>query len=768
MLRRRLAGNHLVVAIEDAQWLDASSLALLEYLSKHLSNVLCVFATRPGETRLSRRLPNARALEVAALDEPALTRLVLDLAGAEAVSAPLLQAVVRDTRGNPLHCIELVRGLLGSGRVLVQGGALVLVAGSSGELPIPGTLEELILARFDALSSPTRQALRAASVMGVAFDLRVMRVVLGSLMTPEQLDLALGEGVARRMIRANDSHEFEHASFRSVVYSLLLPSEQRALHERTALALQSVYGERLQPIAARLAHHWVCAGNAGNAAEFSALAADLALQGYANVDAEHLFRQALEQDHVLRGPLSVDLRRARWSISMAQALYSQSRHAAARAAYERALAWTGTARPGGLGQLLLNIVRAVGGTYLRRFLSRPLSVVSGEQREHRLAAIRVIHAWATLDIWEGLLPQAANKAVIAYRLAESVVDAPEAAEIISGLGYMLATTPGRRHAHKHLVHALALAETTADLQACTSTSVLLGMYFVLDGQTSRAEEPLRAAVALANRLGSGLWRHRAHFALAEWLLFAGRLEAAALAFEEAANVAAAAEPPVQGFANCMAALALMRRGELERAYRVVTGETGLELLEAECLVLQRFTSLGISAEIALRCGHVAEALTLADRALELSRTRRDVNVFFAALHGHAGTVFVFAGCLERLSAAPGTSLAGWDSRTLRRKLKQALARLAAFGGMYPGARACVEQWRARYDALRSRTRAARTSWSRAVRLASAAEQPYEQIRSLRALAAYEPAKAELAEALARRHGIPSQDLSDEPSTTAAE
>jgi hypothetical protein len=66
-------------------------------------------------------------------------------------------------------------------------------------------------------------------------------------------------------------------------------------------------------------------------------------------------------------------------------------------------------------------------------------------------------------------------------------------------------------------------------------------------------------------------------------------------------------------------------------------------------------------------------------------------------------------------------------------------------------------------------RAAHASWSRAARLASEAEQPYEQIQSLRALAAYEPEKADLAEALARRHGIPSQDPSDEPnSTTAAE
>jgi hypothetical protein len=218
----------------------------------------------------------------------------------------------------------------------------------------------------------------------------------------------------------------------------------------------------------------------------------------------------------------------------------------------------------------------------------------------------------------------------------------------------------------------------------------------------------------------------------------------------------------------MAALAMMRRGELERAYDIVTGERGLPLLEAECLVLQRFTSLGISAEIAFRRGKVAEALKLADRALELSRTRRDVDVFFAAVHGHAGTVLVFAGCLERLSAAPSSEIAGWDRRTLTRKLKQAVARLIAFAGMYPGARACAEHLRARYSALRGRSLAARASWSRAAQLASGAEQPYEQIQSLRALAAYEPSKAKLAEALAQRHGIPIEDASDESLTTAAE
>ena len=424
------------------------------------------------------------------------------------------------------------------------------------------------------------------------------------------------------------------------------------------------------------------------------------------------------------------------------------------------------ARPGGVLQLLLTIARAIGSSYLRRMLGRAPQVAVGQQRERRLAAIRVIHDWATLDIWEGQLPEAANKAIIAYRLAESMVDAPKAAEIISGLGYMLATTPLRKHAPLHLGRALSLAESTGDLQARTSTSVLLGMYLVLSGQTARAADPLRAGVALANSLGSGLWRHRAHFALAEWLLFAGQLEAAQCEFEQAASIAAAAEPPVEGFANCMAALAVMRRGEFERALQIVSGQRGLHLLEAECLVLQRFTSLGISAEVAFRCERVSEALALADRALELSRTRRDVDVFLAAVHGHAGTAFVFAGALDRLRG--GSPIPGWNQRGLLSKLKQACARLSAFGRLYPAARACAEHLQGRYYALCGRSRAARSSWVRAVALAGAAEQPYEQVLSQRALAAHEPIPAERARSLAMRHTPsleaqpPRQQLKTEP------
>jgi tetratricopeptide (TPR) repeat protein len=248
------------------------------------------------------------------------------------------------------------------------------------------------------------------------------------------------------------------------------------------------------------------------------------------------------------------------------------------------------------------------------------------------------------------------------------------------------------------------------------------MHYTASGLTPKAGEPLRVAQSFAERLGSGLWRHRAWFGLGEALLSTGKLDEARDAFEKAAEIAALAEPPVEGFANCMRALTLSRAGRLDEALDIALGPRGLSLVAGNCLVLQRFTSLGITAELLLAVGERGQALTLAEEALALSRTRPDVNVFFAALFGHTGCALVFLSLRE-------------DDPRHAKAARAALRRLRSFAGMYPAAGpSCELLWGVHANA-RGASRRATRSWQQAARLAQAYQQPFERLLALEWLGA---------------------------------
>lgn len=724
LLEQRLHGRRTVALLDDAHWIDASSCELVRYLSQRLPALSWIVAGRPGRTEadsLASRFGRAPALVLGALEPAEVAELVGACQGGPPASLELGASIHRLARGNPLHTLEVVRSLVGSRRLTHRGGVLELEPGTSSELEeVPATLEELIQSRFDRLPSPTRTVLRAASVIGASFDVRVLFSVLAREMRAAEVESALGAALLEGLVQARGLHEFEHASIRAVIYGLLLPREQRLLHERVAETLHELHRGSERAIAARLAQHWLRARVPDKAAEFSGMAAAQALEAYANADAVHLFTQALEQDHAHRGALGLDVKRANWASGLGQALYSQSRHREARAAYRRALGWSEPSLIQSGATLPLSIARYL----LRVVLPEKLGVVAPtaapEVQKHYVAAMRASAACGALDVWEGRLLEAASRSFTARVLAQRAVDSPESAEIVAGLGYLLGATPARARAEHELRAAIGISDALGDLQSRVTTRVFYGMFLTMVGRTHAAEAPLLVAQEAAERLGSGLWRHRASFGLGEALFFEAKLESAADAFSRAAAIASDAEPPVEGFANSLAALARARLGHLEAALSLVMGPRGFTLTQRDGLILQRFTSLGVAAELLLRAGRTREALELAERAFALCESDPRADVFFAGIHGYAGIAAVFL----RALASGSTST---PAATLRRRLSVTLRRLRAFARMYPAGSPCVAIFDARSDLARGATRKARAGFARARRAAVALDQPYFEL-----------------------------------------
>ena len=160
VLRAVSAEQQLLVAVDDAQWLDAASAGAIGYAARRLRDehvgLLLARRSSPESTvalEIRRSLPAERVhtVEVGPLDPGSLHAVVrahLDLA----VPRPLLAEVHEASGGNPFFALEIAR-------TLKHGET----AEAGQRLPVPESLHELVQARLEALTPESRDFLFAAA-----------------------------------------------------------------------------------------------------------------------------------------------------------------------------------------------------------------------------------------------------------------------------------------------------------------------------------------------------------------------------------------------------------------------------------------------------------------------------------------------------------------------------------------------------------------------------------------------------------------------------
>ena len=127
-----------------------------------------------------------------------------------------------------------------------------------------------------------------------------------------------------RLVRYEPELEylFRHALVQDAAYGTLLTTDRKRLHQAVGEAVETLYADRLDELAAMLARHFQRAGNQGHALDYYTRAGDSALASFANQEAESLLRSALDL------PCS-QAERVLLLGSLGEALYGQSRPAEA-------------------------------------------------------------------------------------------------------------------------------------------------------------------------------------------------------------------------------------------------------------------------------------------------------------------------------------------------------------------------------------------------------------------------------------------------------
>lgn len=263
-LERRAAGSPLILVFEDVQWAEQGLLDLIEHLAEwSRAPLLLLCLARPDFRELrpawGSAAANATAITLAPLTPDDTRRLIGELLAIDDMPETLRGEVVTRAEGNPLYVEEFLRMLIETGRIQRRDGRWVAGA-TIGAVEVPPTLQGLITARLDRVSSEVKRLLQRASLAGRLFSTDALTALAeGVKPDPELIRDAIRRDLLveadERALGSGRVFRFRHVLIRDVTYSTLPKAERSRLHDRYGRWLEASLGDRRHEIADIIAFH---------------------------------------------------------------------------------------------------------------------------------------------------------------------------------------------------------------------------------------------------------------------------------------------------------------------------------------------------------------------------------------------------------------------------------------------------------------------------------------------------------------------------------
>jgi predicted ATPase/class 3 adenylate cyclase len=303
----------LVLSFLDMQWVDASSLELLNFcLPLSDSEAIILLAVFRSERNspvwdFRHHVETDYPHRLTTIDLPPLTQAecneMIDLSlGPDSLSNETRSLVIERSEGNPYYLQEILHSLIDQ-KVLVQDSdtGVWRETRAISTLDLPGTLQSLLLARIDRLSTNERHVLQVAAVIGSTFWYNMLENMLSDnhsdhlkeTLTTLQREQLIQE--RRRVPNLGMEYVFNSPLVREVAYESLLSSQRVAYHRRIAEQFESsISVEDRKQYEVLIAYHFGRSGIREKELEYTLRAGQQALNVNANYEAIGYFSRAIE------------------------------------------------------------------------------------------------------------------------------------------------------------------------------------------------------------------------------------------------------------------------------------------------------------------------------------------------------------------------------------------------------------------------------------------------------------------------------------------
>jgi DNA-binding CsgD family transcriptional regulator len=229
VLRALARSGPLVLAVDDVQWLDASSRNALSFALRRLVDepVRLIVSCRTEELAAGAGQADlgvqGERLTVGPVTIGVLQRIVSAQLG-QSFSRPTLTRLHEATGGNPMVCLEMARALQRRGREPDVGEPL----------PVPADLRLLVTERLQGLSEAARQVLLVTAALAHP----TVTAVVAAFSDSEASSRALTEASAAGLLEFDGERiHFIHPPIASIPYAALAPGDRRRLHRQLAASV---------------------------------------------------------------------------------------------------------------------------------------------------------------------------------------------------------------------------------------------------------------------------------------------------------------------------------------------------------------------------------------------------------------------------------------------------------------------------------------------------------------------------------------------------
>jgi predicted ATPase len=351
-----LAGRQpLVILLDDLQWADESSTALLFHLARRItdSRILVLGTFRPEDVALGRgdqrhplesvvneikRLHGEVILpmgEDSDRDGPAFIDAVLDTRPNH-LGASFRQKLLDRTHGQALFTTELLNGMINRGDLVEDDEGYIVEGPELDWDKLPARVEGVIEERIARIPEQLQELLSVASVEGEVFTCQIAARLLQMEERPALQALNRELGQVHHLVREDGTtrvgrqrltrFRFRHSLIQRYLYNRLGSSERELLHEDIAQVLEDIYDGKTEGISGQLARHYELAQLPELAAGQYLETGLRAMRLYATAEAVSLLSRGLsllsslpdtEQTNELRVELQLALGRVQWKRGLA-------------------------------------------------------------------------------------------------------------------------------------------------------------------------------------------------------------------------------------------------------------------------------------------------------------------------------------------------------------------------------------------------------------------------------------------------------------------
>ena len=298
----------LMVVVEDAHWLDPSSLELVDRMIVAINGkrvMLNITSRNELKFASTDKGQPLRTIALKRLDDAACMQIILSVAAKFPIPVSIARSIADRSDGSPLFAEELTLAYTETGLFTPTQQKLVEAAGPV-DPQVPAALHDSLMVRLDRLGHAKHVA-QLAAVLGRVFRRELLAALHGG--DAAALDEALSQLADAGIIERSDSemragYRFKHALLRDAAYQSLLRGQRRTLHGQVGATIEASFPEigELEPDL--VAQHWALAHEHERAARYGLKAARLSGARSSNLEAMAQAAGVFEQaSHMPDGPL---------------------------------------------------------------------------------------------------------------------------------------------------------------------------------------------------------------------------------------------------------------------------------------------------------------------------------------------------------------------------------------------------------------------------------------------------------------------------------